>query len=536
MRRGRRSSTAERVTRATTRGAVLGLAALAACGAADRPPGTVVYASGSDLESANPIVTVHPLARQVQRYALFVTLARLDDRLRPAPYLARSWAWSDDRRTLTLRLAPDLRWHDGAPTTAADAAFTLSAAADSASGSPYRARLADVTAAVAADDTTLVMRFARPQADVPAVLCELPIAPSHLLGAVARGDLRRAAFNVSPVGNGPFRFVERRAGERWVFERNPAFPASMGGPPALRRLVVAVVDEPTTKFAGLVSGDLQVAGISPGTASLAERDPSLRVLSYPTYFSTVLVFNATRAPFDDERVRRAVGLALDRARVVRAALAGFATPAVGPVAPASPLALPESALPPARDTAESDRLLEAAGWQRGADHVRRRAGRPFAAELLTVGSGDNAIEQLVQADLAARGLPVRVRRLELGAFLAAARADRKSFDMLVTGVPGDVELSQLRSMFASSERGGALDYAGFHVASLDSLLDRAARASDAATRQAAWAGVQREIVRAAPAVWLYHARGVQGISARLRGVTMDLRGELTTVARWTLAP
>ena len=47
--------------------------------------------------------------------------------------------------------------------------------------------------------------------------------------------------------------------------------------------------------------------------------------------------------------------------------------------------------------------------------------------------------------------------------------------------------------------------------------------------------MQRELVRVAPAVWIYHARGVQGVSARLRGVTMDLRGELTSVARWTLA-
>ena len=50
--------------------------ALSACGPQAREPGTVVYASGADLESANPLVTVHPLSRQVQRYMLFVTLAR----------------------------------------------------------------------------------------------------------------------------------------------------------------------------------------------------------------------------------------------------------------------------------------------------------------------------------------------------------------------------------------------------------------------------------------------------------------------------
>jgi peptide/nickel transport system substrate-binding protein len=509
------------------------VALLASCVAPARPAGTVVYASGSDLESANPIVTVHPLARQLQRYALFVTLARYDSLLRPAPYLARSWSWDSGRTTLSLRLFSGLRWHDGVATTAGDAAFTLDAARDPRTASPYRSRLADVLAVRALDAETLTITFAAPQAGFPSVLCELPLAPAHLLRSVAREDLRRAPFGSDPVGNGPFRFVERIAGQRWTFARNAGFPDSLGGPPALERLVVAVVDEPTTKFAGLVSGDLQVAGISPATAALAARDPSLRVLTYPTAFSTLVVFNTTRPPFDDERVRRAVGLSIDRERIVRAALAGFATPARGPVSDASPLA---AALPSPRDTALADSLLDAAGWRRAGDGRRVRAGRAFDVELLTVGSGDNAIEQLVQADLRARGLTVRVRRLELGAFLAAARAEPRAFDLLVTGVPGDVQLSQLPAMFASADRGGPLDYSGYHDAALDRDFALAAHAVGDSARRAAWGDVQRRLVRTAPAVWLYHARGVQGISARLRNVVMDLRGEMPTVARWELAP
>jgi len=503
------------------------------CGAPARAPGTVVFASGSDLESANPIVTLHPLARQVQRYALFVTLARYDSALRPAPYLARRWEWDATRTTLTLTLYDGLRWHDGAPTDARDAAFTIEAARDPATGSPYRARLADVVAARALDARTLAITFAAPQGALPNVLCELPIAPAHLLASVPHAELRRAAFGERPVGNGPFRFVERVAGQRWTFERNATFPDSLGGPPALRRLVVAVVDEPTTKFAGLVSGELQVAGISPATAALASRDPSLRVLSYPTAFSTLLVFNSTRPPFSDVRVRRAISLSIDRARIVRAALAGFATPARGPVPDASPLA---AALPAPRDTAAADSLLDAAGWTRAAGGVRARAGRPFDAELLTVGTGDNAIEQLIQADLGARGLPIHVRRLELGAFLAAARAERKSFDLLVSGVPGDAELSQLPAMFATAERGGPLDYSAYHSAALDALFARAHAAITDSSRVAAWSDVQRLLVRESPAAWLYHSRGVQGVSANLRGVVMDLRGEMPSVARWTLVP
>src|SRR5437870_10381763 len=98
------------------------LLVLAACIAPQRVPDVAVYASGTDLESGNPLVTIHPLSRQIQRYALFVTLARYDSSLAPAPYAARSWDWSADRRTLAFHLVHGLTWHDGVPTTARDVA------------------------------------------------------------------------------------------------------------------------------------------------------------------------------------------------------------------------------------------------------------------------------------------------------------------------------------------------------------------------------------------------------------------------------
>src|SRR6478752_4882920 len=81
-----------------------------ACGSvADRRGATVLFASGADLQSINPLLTVHPLARQVQRYVLLTTLARYDSALIPRPYLARAWDWSADRRSLVLHLVAGVR-------------------------------------------------------------------------------------------------------------------------------------------------------------------------------------------------------------------------------------------------------------------------------------------------------------------------------------------------------------------------------------------------------------------------------------------
>jgi peptide/nickel transport system substrate-binding protein len=430
-----------------------------------------------------------------------------------------------------FHLVPDLRWHDGAPTTARDVAFTIDAARDPATGYWRATDLAAIDTVVARDDSTIAVTFRVPQPTFPLVLCELPILPAHLLDRVPRNAMKRASFDLTPVGNGPFEFSERRAGERWVFRRNDRFPTALGGPPRLAGLVVSVVDEPTTKFAGLASGDLDVAGIAPTMAALARRDRSLRVVDYPTLFTTGLVFNVRKPPFDDARVRRAISASIDRERIVRAALAGYGTPAAGPVPPESPLSLKS---PASRDTALADSLFDAAGWKRGAGGVRRRDGRVFALDMLTVGSGDNALEQLIQADLALRGMRASIRQVELGTFLTQARASRKTFDVLVAGVPGDVALAFLGAMFESRQQGGALDYAGFHSARLDSLFAMARVATTDSTRADAWRNVQRLLRDEMPVAWIYHSRGLQGISARLHNVVMDLRGEMATLVQWQL--
>jgi len=495
---------------------------------------TVVYASGADLESADPVVTIHPMARQVQRHALFVTLLKLDSALNVQPYFAREWEWSPDRTQLRLELESTLRWHDGEPTTSADVVFTLERVRDPAAGSPRQAELAQLDGWDVHGPHEMTLRFRLPQPAMPGWLAELPLVPRHLLRGVPPHEQRRAEFGSLPVGNGPYRFVHRDRGERWMFEANEDFPQSMGGPPAGKRFVGVVVDGATTEFAGLGSGELHVAGISPGMAELVRQDPRLDLLTYPVLFTTALIFNPARPPFDDVRVRRAFDMAVDRERIIRAAFAGLALPAGGPVAPDNPLAL---RLEPRFDPNQANALLDAAGWTRSSgERWRSRNGVRLSVELLTVGSADNAVEQLIQDDLADIGVRMEIRQLEMGSFLSIARAPEKRFDMLITGVPGDLSLSYLAAMFDSRLAGGALDYAGYHTPGLDSAFAEARTATSEMELQKAWTTVQRILDSELPASWLIHSRGVQGVSGSLQGVHMDLRGELATLTNWTLRP
>jgi peptide/nickel transport system substrate-binding protein len=487
-----------------------------------RDPGrpTVLLASGADLQSINPLVAVHPLARQVQNHVLFLTLAGRDSALAPVPRLA-AWEWRDGRTALRFRLRRDVRWHDGVPTTAADVVWTLERARDPAVAYPRAGDLRAVVAVTAADSYTVDVRFAAPQPVFPDVLTDLAMLPAHRLADVSAAALRTAAFNLAPLGNGPFEFVAYRPNQRWEFRRHPGFPAALGVP-RLERFVVVVVDEPATKLAALTSGELDVAGISPAHAAFVRDNPGLRVVDYPIALSYGVVFNLRRRPFHDARVRRALARAVDRQAIVDGYLYGFGTPAAGPVHPEHPWYVPLVPVPFAPEEAAG--LLDAAGLPRGPD-----GRRDLAFDLLTVGSGDLALEQMLEAQWRAIGVTTRIRRVELATFLAIAQGPERDFDALVTGIPGVLSLGHVSALYGAD---GPLAYAGYASPDARRAFEDVRRATSEDGLADAWRAVQTLIARDEPSAWLYHARGVQGASRRITDLRMDLRGELAGIARW----
>ncbi|MEO8295494.1 MAG: ABC transporter substrate-binding protein, partial [Gemmatimonadota bacterium] len=267
---------------------------------------------------------------------------------------------------------------------------------------------------------------------------------------------------------------------------NPDFPAELGGPPALRRFVIAIVDEPTTKLAALTSGELDFAGINPAHAEFVRNNPRLEVVSYPLLLTYGIVFNTRVAPFNDVSIRRGISQTLDRTEIVHGFLYGFGSEAYGPVPPEIPSAvsIPHDASPP--------------------DSTRALASRKLEFELLTVGSGEAALEQMIQSQLGRAGIKVTIRQLELTAFLDRVNSRHPEFGAAVMGTSGDLGLGYLSTL-------GEL--AGIQVP-----RDRIE--------------AQQVFHDSLPVAFLYHARGVQGMNRRMRNVRMDIRGELATVHDW----
>ncbi len=490
---------------------------------------TVFYASGADLQSINPLLTVHPLAKAVQKHVLFLTLATYDSALHPVPRLA-SWTWSPDRTVITFELREDVFWHDGRQTTADDVVWTLGMARNREVAYPRARDLAAVDDVLAIDSFTVAVRFRRPQPVFPDVLADLAILPAHAFADVEPSEVRQAAFNVSPVGNGPFTFVEHRPNQRWVFQRSVSFPAALGRP-VLQRFVVAVVDESATKLAALTSGELDFAGISPAHAGFVRSDSRLKVVDYPVMYVAAVVWNLRRSPFDEVQVRRALTMALDRQVIVDAYLYGFGTVAEGPVPPEHPWHEPVSPVP--HDRAAARALLDQAGWQVGEDGIRVRDGARLALDLMTVGSSDNAMEQMLQAQLRDVGVKVTIRQLELATFLAVAQGDDRDFDALVTLIPGDLSLGYVAAMLEGGMP-GPLAYPGYRSDAFDGALAAVLTATDEELLGDAWRRAQRILARDHPTTWLYHARGLQGANRRVQADPPDLRGELAGIAAWRI--
>ncbi len=231
--------------------------------------------------------------------------------------LAESWSVSADQRTYTLKLWPDVRFHDGSPLTSADVKASYQRIVEPPAGvtSARRASYAAISAIETPDARTVVFRMKWPEA---AMLANFA-SPWNCIYSAPKlaADPQYPAKHI--LGSGPFVFVEHVPGSRWVGKRWDRYFQS--GKPYL--------DGYNARF---MSGDAAIAALERGeiqgqfrSITPSERDrlsttlgDRIQISEAPWLINLLLTFNTRHQPFDDARVRRALSLAIDRWQMVDA--------------------------------------------------------------------------------------------------------------------------------------------------------------------------------------------------------------------------
>jgi ABC-type oligopeptide transport system substrate-binding subunit len=322
---------------------------------------------------------------------LFSGLVHVGAELDVMPDVAQSWDILEDARRYVFHLRDDVRWSDGIPVTAGDFGFAWRRMLDPAFGSTSARLLFDVRGARAfnrgeiewpgvgieeRDERTLVVDLEAPTAHFLQVVSRCYPIPRHKHAALGESWADAEAL----ATNGPFQLASWQKHQSMALEQNPKYHGPCVGNVQYVQITFA---RGAALLASYENDDLDVLDLQVGL-DIADWDRTRHqhageFFQIPELASYCVGFDASRAPFDDPRVRRAFALAVDKESFWEIAGTGYFSPALGGLVPPNmPGHSPEIGLP--FDPEQARRLLEQAGYAVGKDLL----GTKFPpVELLT---------------------------------------------------------------------------------------------------------------------------------------------------------
>lgn len=478
---------------------------LAGLGLADLAPAqggkTLVVGMPSIVRHLNPAIQAAPV--NLVGAQIFASPLRFDRDWTAQPYLAKSWVFQDDGKSLLLRLVSGATFHDGKPITSDDVAFSIMAIK---AVHPFSTMLAPVERV---DTPTPQLAIIRLKHEYPALLLALspalcPIMPRHVFGDGQ--DLRTHPRNANPVGSGPFKLAGFVPNQHITLDRHPGF--FMPNRPKVDRLVFRVLTDPTIQMLEIERGGIHMtAAAVPAThIEQARKMKGVRVLDKggdaigPVGW---LEFNLRHKPFDDPRVRKGIAYAIDKDFIVKALHRGTSQVATGPIAPGSPYFSNDRVEPYRLDLARADKLLDEAGLKKNAAGIRLTMQLDYQP-----GIPDNyeLIANYLKPQLRKVGIDVSVRSSPDFATWAK-RVSNWEHEATISGafMWGDPAIGVHRSWVSSNIRKGVpfSNTPGYANPKVDDLLARAIVERDDARRKALYAEFQRTLAQDLPVAFTH---------------------------------
>jgi len=484
-------------------------------------------ADGQDVTTLNPLLATSANITTLSELTM-AHFVRFDARDRPVPELLteipsqRNRGISADGRAITFHLRHGVRWSDGAPFDADDVAYTFAAIANSANNITSRDAFDRIASVEEPDKFTIVVRLKAPYApfyykffSTWGLTCVLP---KHVLGASTL--FNDVPYNALPIGIGPFRYTAFRRGDAVEMEANPFY---FRGRPKLRKIVYKTISDENTLFAQLQTGELDLwASVSGAFAERVRHLPNVRAATVPTPFVSGIYLNTARPNVGDARVRRALRLLTDRPYLVENVYhnAGTIAESVVPAVDADY----DRTLPFSRyDPAAAARLLDAAGYRRGADGMRAKAGVPLSIELALPGGypPSATTAELLRATWQRSGIAVQTRSYSSNQFFAPASSggvlSLGHFDGALLSIPGGPLADESADYACAAVPPRGFNDMRYCNRALDSAMDAYVASYDPRVRARIAKRIQATIDHDAPAIVLYQRSFTYAFASALSG-------------------
>ncbi len=472
------------------------------------------------LDSANPGGTL--TAQEIFRH-IYDGLVIFDEKLEPHPNLAESWRVSPDGKGWTFFLRKGVKFHDGTPFNAAGAKYHFERILDVKEASSIKSLFTGIEEIRTPDDYTIVFRTKTPFGPF------LNYMAHGGAGIVSRAGVERWGqdYPVHPVGTGPYKLEEFVAGQRVVLARNDAF---WGGRPCFDRIVFRTIPEDGARAAALETGEVDtMVPVPVNSVVRLQQQKDLVIAPKPVITMMYIGFNLSKEPFNDQRVRQALSMAIDRRGIVDKILNGFATLADSPMAKGTFGYAPSPTY--GYDPAKAKSLLAEAGWTSGPGGVAQKNGKPLKFVLWTPQDlylKDVAVAQAAQAQLRAVGADVDLKVVEAANWFTTLKVPpgQAPYDMFMwslTPSTGDgyQQLNELsRSDPDPSRPPMAWNLTHYANPKVDELIAAAGSTTNQNRRKAALKDGQSLIMSDAPLVFLYSLNFVLGYKTTLTGVRL----------------
>ena len=464
--------------------------------------GTLVFGlEGETTNGLNPVNAQAAVSGHVLFRSLYDTLTIEGVDGEAVPYLLESITSNDDFTEWTMALRPGIVFHDGSP---ADSASLIRHFEEQGKGTLTGIAIGDwdIQSMEIVDDLTIKMFLGKSYAGLPNYLT------SHLgyFGAPSMHDLGQEGAARNPIGTGPFMLEEWIPNEVTRMVRNPNYwrtDAEGRQLPYLDAIEFRPIPDTDGRFAALRSGDLDASSVNTG----------LRIDDYNEQFKTFwqgdeyaetsyLMFNASRAPFDNVDFRRALAQCTDRQTFNTIRWDGQA-PSAGPFSPGTPGHLEDSGFP-AFDPGAGSATIASLGVTSVEIGTTNDSANLLNTEFIAAMWGDCGLDvsitQVDQAEL--------ITNAVFGLFTAFLWRNHPSYD--ISG-----ERIWWHSKFG---QGIALNFGRINDESIDAALDESTATKDQDRLRELAETVNRAFAEGVYNIWFYHSNWLVATHDKVHGI------------------